>query len=88
MGGITLEDFTQSVAYREIFVLGEARKGGGMAGNQSWRRPCWKRQGGGDEGPLHQPLPIGQEAIDQPLEARCGGMKRRLQGIAGHLLQL
>ena len=25
MGGITLEDFTQSVAYREIFGLGEAR---------------------------------------------------------------
>ena len=25
MGGITLEDFTQSVAYREIFGRGEAR---------------------------------------------------------------
>ena len=25
MGGITLEDFTQSVAYREIFGLGEER---------------------------------------------------------------
>jgi hypothetical protein len=25
MGGITLEDFTESVAYREIFGLGEAR---------------------------------------------------------------
>jgi predicted transposase YdaD len=25
MGGITLEDFTQSVAYREIFGLGEQR---------------------------------------------------------------
>lgn len=25
MGGITLDDFTQSVAYREIFGLGEAR---------------------------------------------------------------
>jgi predicted transposase YdaD len=25
MGGITLDDFTQSVAYREIFGRGEAR---------------------------------------------------------------
>ena len=42
---------------------------------------------GGDEGPLHQPLPIGAEAIDQALETRCGEMKRRLQGIAGDLLK-
>ncbi len=27
MGGITLDDFTQSVAYREIFGRGEARRG-------------------------------------------------------------
>ena len=35
MGGITLEDFTQSVAYREIFGLGEAR---GRSQGRSQRR--------------------------------------------------
>jgi hypothetical protein len=28
-----------------------------------------------DIGPLQQPLALGQEAIDQPAEARCGGVK-------------
>ena len=41
MGGITLEDFTQSVAYKEIFGLGEARgiaegKAEGKAEGEAW----------------------------------------------------
>ena len=38
MGGLTLEDFTQSRAYQEIFGLGEAREAAKVALRQLNRR--------------------------------------------------
>jgi predicted transposase YdaD len=62
MGGITLEDFTQSVAYREIFGLGEQR--GREQGLEQGRE-----QG------LEQGLQAGELDITlRLLRLRCGGL--------------
>jgi predicted transposase YdaD len=62
MGGITLEDFTQSVAYREIFGLGEQR--GREQGLEQGRE-----QG------LVQGLQAGELDITlRLLRLRCGGL--------------
>ena len=45
-------------------------------------------QGHRHVGPLEQLLAIRQEAVDQPLEPRGGGVEGGADGIGGHLLQL
>jgi len=47
-----------------------------------------KGQGHRHVGALEQLLAIRQEAVDQPREARRGGVKGGADGISGHLLQL
>ncbi len=47
-----------------------------------------ERQGDRHVGPHDQALAIGQEAIDQPSEARGGGVKGGADGIGRHLLKL
>ena len=47
-----------------------------------------ERQGDRHLRPLDQSLPVGQKAIDQPREARRGGVQGGANGIGGHLLQL
>ncbi len=62
MGGITLEDFTQSVAYREIFGLGEQR------GREQGREQ-------GLEQGLQKGLQAGELDITlRLLRLRCGGL--------------
>ena len=66
MGGITLEDFTQSVAYREIFGLGEQR--GRELGLELGR-------GQGLEQGLQKGLQAGELDITlRLLRLRCGGL--------------
>lgn len=47
-----------------------------------------KRQGDRHVRPLDQTLAVSQEAIDQPSEARGGGVEGGADGIGRHLLQL
>jgi predicted transposase YdaD len=66
MGGITLEDFTQSVAYREIFGLGEQR------GREQGLEQGLEQ---GREQGLVQGLQAGELDITlRLLRLRCGGL--------------
>jgi predicted transposase YdaD len=75
MGGITLDDFTQSVAYREIFSRG--RKEGRQEGHQEGRQEGWQ------EGELDLALRL--------LQRRCGQLapvqERRVRELPPHLLE-
>ncbi|MFM9101512.1 MAG: DUF4351 domain-containing protein, partial [Cyanobium sp.] len=66
MGGITLEDFTKSVAYKEIFGLGEER---GLERGLEQGLEQGREQG------LEQGLKIGELEITlRQLRRRCGGL--------------
>jgi predicted transposase YdaD len=79
MGGITLDDFTQSVAYREIFGRGrqEGRQEGHQQGRQEGRQEGWQ------EGELDLALRL--------LQRRCGQLapqqERRVRALPSHLLE-
>ncbi|MEB3244317.1 MAG: DUF4351 domain-containing protein, partial [Cyanobacteriota bacterium] len=74
MGGITLEDFSQSVAYKEIFGLGEqrGREQGREQGLQQGREQGLQQ---GREQGLEQGLKTGELEITlRLLQRRCGGL--------------
>ena len=75
MGGITLDDFTQSVAYREIF--GRGRQEGHQQGRQEGRQEGWQ------EGELDLALRL--------LQRRCGPLapqqESRVRALTPHLLE-
>ncbi len=74
MAGITLEDFSQSVAYREIFGLGEQR--GLEKGLEQGRAQ-------GLEKGLEQGLKTGELEITlRQLRRRCGALTLDFQGVA------
>ena len=70
MAGITLEDFSQSVAYREIFGLGEQR---GL--EQGLEKGLEKGRAQGLEKGLEQGLKTGELEITlRQLRRRCGAL--------------
>ena len=64
------------------------REGQGNLGKPVATGTFLEGQGYRDVRPLEQPLTVGQEAIDQPPEARRGGVKGGADGIGSDLLQL
>ncbi len=71
MGGITLDDFTQSVAYREIFGRGR------QEGHQEGRQEGWQ------EGELDLALRLLQRRCGQLAPQQ----ERRVRALPSHLLE-
>jgi predicted transposase YdaD len=89
MGGITVDDFTNSVAYREIYGLGrhEGRQEGRREGRQEGRREGWQegrlegRQEGQQEGRQAEAAAMTQRLLQRRFGPLATEKQARLQAL-------